>query len=358
VPKQYCTLASPKQNFMLQRIQYILLLICAFPAFAQAFQSVESETVLEGEMSVRAILFDNNKIWYAEKGRYGYVDFSDNTKFEKRIIFDSIKPDFRSIAKTSQSVFILNAGSPALLYKISMDGSKPKLVYHEPNKKAFYDSMKFWNDTEGIAIGDPIDGCLSLIVTRDGGNSWRKIPCSKLPPAVDGEGAFAASNTNIVIKGDDTWIVTGGKRSRVFFSSDKGNTWTTYNTPIIEGSEMTGIFTADFADRNNGFIAGGNYEMPQVNSGNKAITEDGGKTWALVSENAGFGYASCVQFVPESDGKGLVCVGTSGLYYSDDNGQTWKKLSDDAGLYTIRFIDDHTAFAAGKNKIVKLIFKK
>jgi hypothetical protein len=35
-----------------------------------------------------------------------------------------------------------------------------------------------------------------------------------------------------------------------------------------------------------------------------------------MAENQGFGYASCIQYIPNSDGKSLVSVGTSGLYYS------------------------------------------
>jgi photosystem II stability/assembly factor-like uncharacterized protein len=50
---------------------------------------------------------------------------------------------------------------------------------------------------------------LSIIVTRDGGNTW-KLPADKLPRTANGEAAFAASNTNIVIKGNNTWIVSGG----------------------------------------------------------------------------------------------------------------------------------------------------
>ena len=48
---------------------------------------------------------------------------------------------------------------------------------------------------------------------------------------------------------------------------------------------MTGIFTADFYDAKNGFIAGGDYEIPESKFRNKAITTDGGKTWKLMAEN-------------------------------------------------------------------------
>jgi photosystem II stability/assembly factor-like uncharacterized protein len=271
---------------------------------------------------------------------------------------DSLKLEFRSIAKTSQAVFILSVSNPALLYRVSKDNLEPKLVYQENHEKVFYDSMQFWNDKEGIAIGDPIDDTsFCIILTCDGGNSWQKIPTSNLPKLTEGESAFAASNTNIVIKGNNTWIVSGGKKSRVLYSGNKGITWSIYETPISQGEKMTGIFTADFYDAKTGFIAGGNYEIPNQNFDNKAKTVDGGKSWNLIAQNQGFGYASCVQYVPNSNGKGIVVVGAQGLFYSSDGGVSWKQLATDSSLFTFRFINDTTAIASGKNKMIRIHFK-
>jgi photosystem II stability/assembly factor-like uncharacterized protein len=64
-----------------------------------------------------------------------------------------------------------------------------------------------------------------------------------------------------------------------------------------------------------------------------------------------------VQFVPDSNGEQLVCVGANGIYYSCDKGNSWKQLSSDSSLFTIRFINKLTAIAAGKNKMVRLYFK-
>ncbi|MDI1304742.1 MAG: oxidoreductase [bacterium] len=353
------------RSIFLISMSFILFLSCKTVGYIginnnnMGFKSVKIDTLFQDKISIRAILIDANKIWYAaDNSRFGFYDLAQNKKKESIISNDSLKFEFRSIAQTSKAVFILNVSNPALLYKIAKDGSEVRLVYQENHKKVFYDSMQFWNDKDGIAIGDPIENSLSVIITRDGGNSWNKIASDKLPKIIDGEAAFAASNTNIVIKGNKTWIVSGGKKAGVFYSSDKGNTWKVYNTPIVQGETMTGIFTADFYDSKIGFIAGGNYELPNQNFGNKAATTDGGKTWKLQAENKGFGYASCVQYIPESNGKELVSVGASGLYYSSDSGKSWKQLSVDPSLFTIRFLDNHTAIAAGKNKIVRINFKK
>ena len=321
-------------------------------------QSVTIDTLFQDKISIRAIQIDKNKIWYAaDKERYGFYNLDTNQKMENKITKDSLKLEFRSIAQTAKHIFILNVANPALLYQISKDGKETKVVYQENHEKVFYDSMQFWDNKEGIAMGDPIADCLNIITTNDGGNSWNKIPCDKLPKVMEGEAAFAASNTNIVIKGNHTWIVSGGKKSRVFYSSDRGNSWSVHETPIVQGKTMTGIFTADFYDANNGFIAGGDYEIKNQNFSNKAITTDGGKTWKLTAENQGFGYASCVQYIPKSNAKGLVTVGASGIHYSFDSGVSWKQLSTDSTLNTIRFIDENTAFAAGQNKMIRIHFK-
>lgn len=322
------------------------------------FTSVVIDTLFQDKISIRALTLDNTKIWYAaNQSRFGFFDFILNQKKEFQISFEK-NIEFRGIAQTNKYIFIVSVANPALLYRISKEDFSYELVYQENHEKVFYDSMQFWNNTEGIAIGDPIEGCFSIITTRDGGKSWQKTSVSQLPKLEEGEAAFAASNTNIVIKGNHTWIVSGGKKSRVFYSADKGKSWTVAETPIVQGKQMTGIFTADFYDSKIGFVAGGNYEVLTQNFDNKARTTDGGKTWNVVAQNQSFGYASCVQYVPKSNGKELVTVGASGLFYSNDGGDNWKQLALDNTLYTIRFLNASTAIAAGKNKVVRIQFKK
>lgn len=322
------------------------------------FTSVEIDTLLEKEISIRALLVDSTKIWYAaNNGQFGFIDLQTHKKFNGHITKDTLRPEFRSIAKTDEHIFMINVGSPALLYKISKDGSEIEKVYQENHPKAFYNSMQFWNNKEGIVMGDPTEDCLSVLLTKDGGTTWNKISCKDLPKVQEGEAAFAASNTNVAIKENKVWMVSGGKKSRIFHSSDKGKTWKVTETPIIQGKTMTGIFTADFYNTQIGFIAGGNYENPTDNTNNKAITNDGGKSWQIVANNESFGYASCVQFVPNAAGTAIVTVGASGLFYSSDSGKKWTKFSNDVTLFTLLFMNDSTAIAAGKNKIIRIKFK-
>ncbi|KQO21672.1 oxidoreductase [Flavobacterium sp. Leaf82] len=322
------------------------------------FSTVKIDTLFKDQISIRAISIDKNKVWYGgDNSRFGYYDLDKNEKFEEHIYRDTLKLEFRSIAQTSNDVFLLSIGNPALLYQVSKKTQKVKLVYKEVHTKVFYDSMQFWNDKEGIAIGDPTEDTFSIIITRDGGENWTKLLSDKLPTNATGEAAFAASNSNIVIKGNETWIFSGGKKARTFYSPDKGKTWKVIETPIVQGKEMTGIFTADFYDAKTGFIAGGDYELPDQKKDNKAFTKDGGKTWNVIGQNEGFGYASCVQYVPGTNGSQLVCVGSGGLQYSTDNGASWIQLSDDTKLFTIRFLNKNTAIAAGYNKMVRINFK-
>ncbi|MHA7057615.1 WD40/YVTN/BNR-like repeat-containing protein [Aquimarina sp. M1] len=326
-----------------------------------SFSKVILEPFFEDSVSIRAIeLCENLLLFAGNNGMYGTfeIDHEFNVK-NKKIEFVSFEGEeihFRAIADTETSFFLVSIASPALLYKVDKGTGERKLVYREDHEKAFYDAIAFWNDQEGIAMGDPTDGCLSIIITRDGGETWHKVPCSSLPKTIEGEAAFAASNGNIAMVGSNVWIVSGGKKSRVFYSTDKGISWSVSETPIIQGSETTGAYSVDFYDNSNGVIFGGDYTKPQENKKNKAITTDGGDTWSLVADGVGAGYKSCVRYLPNSGGREMVAVGFTGISISSDSGHSWQDMSRES-FYTIRFINDSVAIAAGKNRIAKLFFK-
>ncbi|MGK0426822.1 MAG: photosystem II stability/assembly factor-like uncharacterized protein [Ulvibacter sp.] len=311
-------------------------------------------------LSIRAIApIDEDRVWFAaNSGKVGLIDRTvpklATIKYEDSLLH------FRSIAVTKDAVFVLSIANPGVLYKIDISGNEAtniEEVYVEKGEKVFYDSMAFFNSSEGIAMGDPITNCLSIIITRNGGDHWEKLDCENLPLVERGEAAFAASNSNIAIFKDNVWIASGGKSARVFHSADKGRTWEVFNTPILQGKAMTGIYSIDFFDKNTGIIVGGDWENKNFNEGNKAITKDGGRTWNLVSNGKSPGYRSSVKFLPGSNAQGIVAVGSPGLSYSKDQGENWIELSTE-GFYAIEFVNDSIAFASGHNKISKLTFKK
>lgn len=332
----------------------ILLFSCTQEYTPRNFQTISLQSISMDSTSIRAIhVVNDSTLYYA--GSNGDIGFTNsngtNWEIEKFQYQDSITPHFRSIALNKNKIFALAIGSPALLF--SFDFSGKFLVYEEKHEKAFYDSMKFFDEQHGIAMGDPTEDCLSIILTEDGGQSWNKLPCENLPKVLEGEAAFAASNTNIKVLGATAWIVTGGKQARVFKSDDYGKTWKVYETPIIHGNGPQGIYSVDFADENNGFVIGGNYSKADENIANKAITTDSGKTWSLVANGKEPNYKSCVQYVPNTSGKELFAVDKTGISFSNDGGYTWKKVSNE-GFYVIQFVDENTAWLAGNQKIAKL----
>ena len=339
---------------------FIILIAIVFGSCAEKYKPRETVQVSLVKFkidssSIRAIeiINDSTVVYAGSRGDLGVVRGDEVIPIASKIITDTIVPHFRSLAYTESDLFMLSVGSPALLYKYTEN--RIELVYKEVNEKVFYDSMKFFDDLNGIAMGDPIENCLSILITRDGGSSWGKIDCEYLPEVEQGEAAFAASNTNIVVKGENAWIATGGKKARVFHTSDMGLTWKVYNTPIIQGEETTGIYTAAFYNEKQGIICGGDYLDKFGNSSNKAITNDGGKSWELVAENSAPHYVSCVQYVPGADGKELFAVSTNGIFFSNNAGKNWNKVSDE-GFYSIRIVNKNTAWLSGNEVVAKMNF--
>ena len=142
----------------------------------------------------------NGDVWWA--GSAGFVGhYADGAWAVDTLRSpDGDTPAFRSIAVTDEAAFVLSIASPALLYRKRHTDDTWSVVYSNTDSLAFFDSMHFWDNQEGIAMGDPLGGCLSVIITRDGGATWSAVSCEELPAAE--EAAFAASNGNIALLGD------------------------------------------------------------------------------------------------------------------------------------------------------------
>jgi photosystem II stability/assembly factor-like uncharacterized protein len=337
---------------------FLLIISCSKEYVPRDIESIDIQEFKIDSTSIRTIQVINAEtVYYAgAKGDIGYTNNGGKSWTREYITYqDSNAPNFRSLAKNADDFFALSIGNPALLYKIA--NNKTELVYKEDHEKVFYDSMKFFDDNlHGIAVGDPTEDCASIIVTSDGGKSWGKIACATLPKFEDGEVFFAASNTNIKTLDSTVWIASGGKKARVLKSDDFGKNWQIFDTPIIQGNGPQGIYSIDFADATNGIIIGGDYSKPLENKANKAITKDGGKTWTLVADNQNPNYKSCVQYVPNTNGKEVFAVGKTGVSFSNDGGKTWTEVSKES-YYAIQFVDENTAWLSGNEKIGRFVLK-
>jgi photosystem II stability/assembly factor-like uncharacterized protein len=177
------------------------------------------------------------------------------------------------------------------------------------------------------------------MLTENGGNTWKRVPAQALPRALDNEGAFAASGTNIAVVGKtDGWVATGGAtKARVLRTSDRGLSWQVSETPIAAGPSA-GIFSIAFRDTKHGVIVGGDYQKETEAINNVAFTDDGGLTWKLAKGLTG--YRTVVMYVPGLPTT-LIAVGPSGADFSADDGRTWKQIPG-RGFDTL-------SFARGKN---------
>jgi photosystem II stability/assembly factor-like uncharacterized protein len=256
--------------------------------------------------------------------------------------------DFRDIdAITDSMAYLLSTGPGAQsrIFKTLDAGKTWTLQFTNDNPKAFFDAMAFWDADRGLAVSDSVNGQFVIIGTEDGGKTWTRIPPDRLPAALPGEGAFAASGTNVTTWGPDhVWIGTGaGPKARVLRSADRGKTWQIAETPLA-ASQNQGIYSIAFRDAMNGIVVGGDWSKPREAADNLAITSDGGATWTLVKGLGGF--RSLVAYVPGSEAS-FIAVGPSGADLTRDGGKTWAPI-EGPGFHTFAFAPGQTTgWAAG-----------
>jgi photosystem II stability/assembly factor-like uncharacterized protein len=244
------------------------------------------------------------------------------------------KLDFRDVdAVNDRTAYVLSIGNgeQSRIFKTSDAGAnwQEQFVNHDP--KAFFDAMAFWDEAHGLAFSDSADNQFHILATSDGGATWTRIPPDRLPAALDNEGAFAASGTNLAMGvKDHVWIGTGAAaQARVLRSADGGKTWAVSATPIAAGPS-SGIFSIAFRDATHGIVVGGDYRKEKEAVDNAAITTDGGVTWTAVKGLSGF--RSVVAYVPGRQ-RTVIAVGPSGADYSTDDGEHWAPI-EGPGFHT------------------------
>lgn len=209
---------------------------------------------------------------------------------------------------------------------------------------SFPNIVKFFDDLNGITIGDPLDDGYEIYRTTNGGQNWNKVPVANIPAILGGEYGIAGyfdSTTD----GTKIWFgsVYGGNSQRIFRSSDGGTTWNVTPISTING----GAYGITFKDANVGFIFGMVGTTFTIQK-----TTDAGVTFTPITATGITGNVFDLECVPNSN---MIAVSalTSGVSYAyfqpSDSSLAFQSFTNQIFANPIAFSNFYTGFAGSTN---------
>ncbi len=210
---------------------------------------------------------------------------------------------------------------------------------------SFPNVIHFFNDLDGVVIGDPANGEYEIYTTSDGGTTWNQVPGANIP---DPDDALEAGwTTHIQTVGDNVWFDTN--HGRVYNSFDKGLTWTVASTNLF--IPLPGTIDICFYGPLKGIAR--YYDDALINS-DIVETFDGGITWSTLFNPVGDFFGADVQGVPGTNSM-LVSTGVStssgftGSSYSLDGGHNWTTIDAGVQRNALAIADSLTMWTGGFN---------
>ena len=300
---------------------------------------------------------DESTVWVA--GADGtYVRTVDGgTTWHAARVPGAEKLQFRDVyAIDANNAWLLSIGNgdQSRIYRTRDAGRNWELQFKAADPKEFYDCMDFWDRKRGVVIGDAIGNQMTVLTTSDGGAHWTRIPPSTLPPALQGEGSFAASGTCVITRpGGHAWAVANNAQTaRVLHSADYGKTWSVDTLPLTT-RDGTGGESIMFTDAKNGFALGGGLTS-EAGDFFTAFTSDGGRTWTRRESMPLLRGAWGGAYVNGARPATVVAVSPSGAAFTRDNGLTWSVI-DTSNYWSVGFASKNAGWAVGPaGRITKL----
>ena len=304
---------------------FLILLLVSFInfLFAQSVKILTSGT----KISLRGLSVVSDKtVWVS--GSSGTVGFTldgginwhwiNVNGFEKR--------DFRDIeAFDDSTALIMAVDKPAYILKTSDAGKSWRTVYSNFEKGMFLDAMDF-NKSNGVVIGDPIEGKFFVATTKDAGETWLDIPFAQRPKADSGEACFASSGTNVrLLTNNKLVFISGGVSSHFYLDKKK------IFLPILQGKESTGANSIAYKNKKMFVAVGGNFNAKNDRERNCFVTYNAGKTWSAPVISP-FGYRSCIEFIKQNT---WITCGLNGIDISLNNCKEFKSISTE-GFHVCR----------------------
>ena len=268
-------------------------------------------------------------------------------------------------AKVAYLMSIGTSGDPGdfRIYKTEDGAVTWTLQFQNQLPGAFYDCFAFWTPGRGIAQSDSVNGVFPTLRTTDG-TTWQDIS-GNMPPALPGEGSFAASGTCVATQGgQNAWVATGASSiARILATRDGGDTWNAYDTPLVTGPSA-GAFTVAFRNPWNGIVGGGDLDPGDPNSADTAISSDGGVTWTLTNPPPVTGAIFGLSYVGRNgngggnDGRAVVITANEGgAAWTPDEGTTWNTLPGVSGFWSVAFASPKAGWLVGTGgRILKISF--
>ena len=249
------------------------------------------------------------------------------------------KLDFRGIwAWDAQTAIAMSSGpgDASRLYK-TVDGCASwKLVVTNPDKDGFWDAINCADQADCVILGDPVEGRFVIFESDEEqakAVTWLRSPDGNDLKSTPGEGAFAASNSALMINWVDGPLLfgTGGpKGARIVRDACEGACGDHLKLagialPFFPEGAASGIFSIDYRDWRRIVAVGGDYTKPSDSTGTAAWSADGGKTWHAAAKPP-HGYRSAVAW--DGEAKAWIAAGTNGSDISYDDGKTWVPLDN------------------------------
>ena len=326
-----------------------LFLAVALPttARAQSWATLTSglDTNLRGITAAKIPSTERIAIWAS--GSHGVIlrSLDDGVTWSHLSVPGQPDLDFRGIvAFDDKAAYLMSSGvgNKSRIYKTTDGGATWDLQYTDVNNALFLDAIACSSQSICFALGDPMNGRFLIVQTTDG-RRWNPLPPQNLPTALDKEGAFAASNSNLlVLSENELLIVTGGLAARALRTTDGAKSWAASPVPISADNGTSGIFAIAFANDARLIAVGGDYANPGVVLRVAAFSDDHAKTWQSPAQQPA-GYRSSVVAV---DAQTLVTAGPSGSDISHDAGLRWTPFSPLA-LNALFKLDAQHIYAAG-----------
>jgi photosystem II stability/assembly factor-like uncharacterized protein len=322
-----------------RRLPLIAALTCSLAACAPTSATrsaqlgeprIEEQTSGTAELLQAVSVVDSSVVWVSGHGGTYARTLDGGRRWTTSVVRGADTLEFRDVhAASATTAWLLSAGpgESSRIYRTIDAGATWTLQWVNDEPAGFYDCLDFWDTRRGFVYGDAVEGALRILVTDDGGETWRRVPEGSLPAALPSEGGFAASGTCAVTGADGrAWVAAGNaERARVFRTDDYGRSWQAADAPVVAG-EGAGLASITMVDALRGFVFGGHLGDRENTDDKVASTEDGGRTWRAVPGSPIPGAIYGGVHLPDTDGRVFVVVGPGGAAASLDGGVRWSTL--------------------------------